>query len=493
MSWFGDGSSEADRFPRRGDSMCLSTVDKPDPYRKARPRRPEDVIGLKTEDIAGAQTGTTPRARRQRYTQKVHYGVDVSDIEGAQAPHLIPEVIDPVRRPNNRILSNSDIEYSQPRPKTFKTTRSTNPLCPDYRISDAEDRPVTPPKFIRDSFNVSDIEGTKAKPLYRRQHERDPLAVSDIPGTTVGWKPEFKRRTSPSKALDTTDINNDGIFRTRRVTNPLEPCYQYDVPEELAQCDPSARETWTIGDIPGSHPKGPPASKPRIPFSLRTDDIPEMREREGHNLPRTFPREANRRDFRKINNLDDIEGARPSNKRATFVHETGRITNPLCPSYVDLDGPAQPEFPASVSASSVGTPLLSLRSNSRRSAHSVSKSSVDERVPRSSASVVGSSSSQLVSIPTSAAARPPSSAGSVHSVASSMGSRMSALSSARPEASSKYSTTSSVASTSLSSSRPKNFPSVASSSSSAQRRPPPLWQTKSQRDEDIESVRSLPK
>ena len=238
----------------------------------------------------------------------------------------------------------------------------------------------------------------------------------------------------------------------------------------------------------------------------------EMREREGHNLPRTFPREANRRDFRKINNLDDIEGARPSNKRATFVHETGRITNPLCPSYVDLDGPAQlcisssavpflrrwrgsrlpssprcihtlqarissfgvgivggnpaavpPQQQQAFCAQCVSTLLLSpgwactvcrMMATTIPSflPHSLprcsSKSSVDERVPRSSASVVGSSSSQLVSIPTSAAARPPSSAGSVHSVASSMGSRMSALSSARPEASSKYSTTSYVPSSS---------------------------------------------
>ena len=66
-----------------------------------------------------------------------------------------------------------------------------------------------------------------------------------------------------------------------------------------------------------------------------------MKDREGHKVPRSFPKEAQRRDFRKINNLEDIDGAQPSHKRSTFYRETQRITNPLNPQYVELDGPVQ--------------------------------------------------------------------------------------------------------------------------------------------------------
>lgn len=47
-----------------------------------------------------------------------------------------------VKKPNNRVVSNEDIELSKPRPKTFTTTRIVNPLEPDYDLPNVAERPV---------------------------------------------------------------------------------------------------------------------------------------------------------------------------------------------------------------------------------------------------------------------------------------------------------------------------------------------------------------
>ena len=60
-------------------------------------------------------------------------------------------------------LATDDIEGAAPCCNRFKSTRSGNdPLNPVYTLSKVEVRPATPPKFIRDSMLVDDID--KAKP-----------------------------------------------------------------------------------------------------------------------------------------------------------------------------------------------------------------------------------------------------------------------------------------------------------------------------------------
>lgn len=44
------------------------------------------------------------------------------------------------------------------------------------------ERPEEPPKFLRDSMKIEDINGTRSKPLYSGV-ARSILNVKDIPGT----------------------------------------------------------------------------------------------------------------------------------------------------------------------------------------------------------------------------------------------------------------------------------------------------------------------
>lgn len=74
-------------------------------------------------------------------------------------------------------------------------------------------------KFLRDSYNVSDIDGTKSK---RREVAvpRDPLKVDDLPGAQSGWLPRHKRALRehpPRDILDARDIT-DVDFKSSRVT-----------------------------------------------------------------------------------------------------------------------------------------------------------------------------------------------------------------------------------------------------------------------------------
>lgn len=79
-------------------------------------------------------------------------------------------------------LSNADIPNSKPQSHRFKTNRPpSNPLNPEYKLSQVEYRPPTPPKFIRDHITNDDIEG--AKPAVKKYFQtRDVLGVDDISG-----------------------------------------------------------------------------------------------------------------------------------------------------------------------------------------------------------------------------------------------------------------------------------------------------------------------
>ena len=79
-------------------------------------------------------------------------------------------------------LTNKDIQGSEPDAVKFKTGRlGHNPIVPDYKLSQVEERPATPPKYIRDNMGVSDIPGARpAKP--REFLQRDIMKISDIHG-----------------------------------------------------------------------------------------------------------------------------------------------------------------------------------------------------------------------------------------------------------------------------------------------------------------------
>ena len=81
-------------------------------------------------------------------------------------------------------MRDDDIEGTKPAITMFKTKRqASNPLNPVYKLPSFE--PVEPliPKFIRDSINVNDIDGTKPKSFNQKQMNfRESNYVKDIDG-----------------------------------------------------------------------------------------------------------------------------------------------------------------------------------------------------------------------------------------------------------------------------------------------------------------------
>ena len=143
--------------------------------------KPRESLSLKTDDIAGAK----PFIKSYQYTNKSNYS-----------------------------NSTAGIDKSSPSNKEFLTNRQTNPLNPEYILPTHTSKPHTPPKYIRDTLDISDINGNSSKPLYKIII-RNSLDVSDI-------SPKNKEKTAWNKNKDLIDEEK---ILLRRNTNPLTPEY----------------------------------------------------------------------------------------------------------------------------------------------------------------------------------------------------------------------------------------------------------------------------
>ena len=77
-----------------------------------------------------------------------------------------------------------DISGAQPKDFKLPSTRMTNPLNPRYQIPIHYDDFPAPAKFIRDTLNVTDIPGTKAKIRDAEDSKRRPNIIKlEIPKT----------------------------------------------------------------------------------------------------------------------------------------------------------------------------------------------------------------------------------------------------------------------------------------------------------------------
>ena len=251
---------------------------------------------LLTEDINGAQPKPLHRARRN---------VDLTIFRGfnKRSDLICPE------------------RFSQ-------TQRVVDPLNPAYKLPFS--LPIEPysPKFVRDSFNVEDIEGTKCRPVKERA-VRDVLKLDDIDGTNTRWRPrhELARFNSPARdIMDVKDIttSNRAFKASSRSTNPLEPDYFIH--------GRNHKEKFTFK---------PSKETLRDTMFLQTRDI---------NYPPV--EEVVRRDYRRTNYIEDIEGAQADTIKHGVVSK--RDTNPLLPTYQALDGgeyldnPVTPLIPPSM-------------------------------------------------------------------------------------------------------------------------------------------------
>lgn len=297
-------------FPSRSKTnldslMSLSTIQSDDAPSKRKVFKQRPVTSLITEDIEGAK----PLLKGYQYINKPEYSNSTNDIEKSSAKPLHPSLNKPEYN-----LKTSDIDKAQSNLSNFKSTRFTNPLNPVYKLPSYEVKPVTPPKFVRDSINIDDISGAKPE-KYFKYATRDHINVRDIEGA----KPEPEKVLVKPNFMDPKDINGEA-FRSKRNCNPLDPSYVHR--EE----DGSLKE---IGVIAGSKPK----------VSMILNREPHRRHLESDDIDGARPGTvgmgvfaSRQRNYTKdLVNNNDIEGCKPGTLKKGIT--TKRATNPLNPDY----------------------------------------------------------------------------------------------------------------------------------------------------------------
>jgi hypothetical protein len=128
-------------------------------------------------------------------------------------------------------LKNEDIYGTKPNvmKDTIRTKRTTNPLAPEYKLSEVEQRPITPPKFLKDNIMINDIDGARPKKqaVYATREFMD---NKDIDGA----HPKKNRlRTTKYDNIDYSDLRKEE-FHTKRVVNPLNP--EYNLKDYAGYC-----------------------------------------------------------------------------------------------------------------------------------------------------------------------------------------------------------------------------------------------------------------
>ena len=238
--------------------------------------------------------------RSSIYTNKIDFINKVDDIEFAQPKK---EIL--LNKPNF-ILNVRDIDKAYPKKVKANSQRHVNPLNPVYKLpSYSIPPPPTPPKFIRDQMDISDIE--KAKPNKLFPLKMRPIKTYDEIGGNHPKKPYQRKIFYDSFNYNDVSKKNQKF----RNTNPLDP--QYDKPY-------------------GGYIEG---SKPCLPFydfnadnsknSLSNDDI------DG-----TLPGSKNYYANYRYNNKEryetsDILGASADTRKYGII--TNRNINPLQPNY----------------------------------------------------------------------------------------------------------------------------------------------------------------
>ena len=238
--------------------------------------------------------------RSNIYTNKIDFINKVDDIEYAQ-----PKKERILNKPNF-ILNVRDIDKAYPKKVNPVSQRHVNPLNPVYKLPSFKmPTPPPPPKFIRDSMDISDIDKAKPNKLYPMKMR--PVKTYDEIGGNHPKKP-YERKVFYD-SLNYNDVSKK--IKKYRNTNPLDPEYdkQYG------------------GYIEGS--------KPCLPFyefnadnsknALSNDDI-------YGSLPGSKNYYSNfRYDNKERYETSDILGASADTRKYGII--TKRCTNPLLPEY----------------------------------------------------------------------------------------------------------------------------------------------------------------
>ncbi|RLN95159.1 hypothetical protein BBJ28_00017858 [Nothophytophthora sp. Chile5] len=266
-------------------------------------------------DIVGAR----PLLKNRVCVNKPHF-YDAHDIKGSVSKELHPQ---------HRLVGSDDrfkqlpIEGSTPQPAGFRTDRVVNPLAPSYQLPSFTSAPPLEPKFLRDSYNVADIDGSYAK-TREIEHPRNALKLDDIAGAQAGWLPRHKRglrENPPRDLLNVLDIINVD-FKSSRVTNVLNPVYTVN--------------GLTVSDDPLSRPLPQHPKRDKPSYALQTADIQGASCADPATTVVAGIVTAQRRNFREINATADIAGAKADTLQHS-IRSTRRV-DPNDPRYMALDG-----------------------------------------------------------------------------------------------------------------------------------------------------------
>lgn len=193
------------------------------------------------------------------------FNLNTTDIEGTSAKPMV----DPAKRPVD-LMRIDDIEGSKPRVirQLPHSRRMINPVDPQYdwpnkqnidwsKWSSAVDEN---PKFIRDHMKNDDVEGSSPMTYKSNKPPKDIMKVDDISGSRPARR--MREMKNGIDTMNVKDINNDGIFKTTRTTNPLNPVYTVNgmrIEDDFGRAKPPPKghagpdPNFDISDIEGSH------------------------------------------------------------------------------------------------------------------------------------------------------------------------------------------------------------------------------------------------
>ena len=199
-------------------SMNLDTI----PNRRPLLKPPSDNFVNRNDDIDGSR-----HVSRDVHVRDI---MDTKDIDGSRPKPMYDSHKAPVD-----VMRLDDIDGSRPRVvrEVPPSQRVLNPVDPQYDSSDGpydwskwssalDERPG----FIRDNMRNDDVDGASPASYRSDKPPKDLLRIDDIDGARPARR--IRLMKDAVDTLDVRDINNDGIFKSSRVTDPLNPSYLYD-------------------------------------------------------------------------------------------------------------------------------------------------------------------------------------------------------------------------------------------------------------------------
>lgn len=334
-------------FPQREDLMSLDTVRAKDTLRGEVFTGKDELLSLKTRDIAGAKPFR--RVAGQNRLSYAHGCVHPRNPGGATTTRYPP--VDSARRPRDLSLTTSDLPGAEPKDPNLNIpgSRVVDPVVPLYRMFASAAAPPTPTKASgREPLDVSDIDGASSKVRPPVTHEHDPNYGADICSARGPKLP-------PQSARDAERSTKQRLRRT----DPIDPLYQWHAPEGVTSL-PAAFEEYQ-GDLQGG-PQAPLGETKAMyghidrsrsknltwqhgepQLSLVSVDIEgAMSQRRVGQFKYNIYGEAVNYPF--FHETKDIEGAQCDTLRRGFNRGT-RCTDPLNPKYQEIGAAKLRELP----------------------------------------------------------------------------------------------------------------------------------------------------